>query len=144
MLGVFLLAAFTRLGHECQDLLSLSDGMHVCTDKTSVYTLTRKSFEGNGGQNPCFEGNGGQKPKEKIPYMGKKISSKEDRTYDAASSRTANPTHYQRAIPARAWRLNRLIPCGRLFTTLPRMRSLQTTYRRIGGISSAVCSALVR
>ena len=32
MLGVFLLLAFTHLGHECQDLLSLCDEMHVCTD----------------------------------------------------------------------------------------------------------------
>ena len=32
MLGVFLLLAFTCLGHECQDLLSPYDGMHVCTD----------------------------------------------------------------------------------------------------------------
>ena len=32
MLSVFSLPAFTRLGHECQDLLSLCDGMHVCTD----------------------------------------------------------------------------------------------------------------
>ena len=32
MLGVFLLLAFTSLGHECQDRLSLQDGMHVCTD----------------------------------------------------------------------------------------------------------------
>ena len=46
MLSVFLLPTFTRLGYECQDLLSPCDGMHVCTDKTSVYTLIRKSFEG--------------------------------------------------------------------------------------------------
>ena len=32
MPGVFLLPAFARLGHECQGLLSLCDGMHVCTD----------------------------------------------------------------------------------------------------------------
>ena len=32
VLGVFLLPAFTRLGHECQDLLSPCDEMHVCTD----------------------------------------------------------------------------------------------------------------
>ena len=32
MLGVFLLPAFTPLGHECQDLLSLCNGMHVYTD----------------------------------------------------------------------------------------------------------------
>ena len=32
VLGVFLLQAFTRLGHERQDRLSLWDEMHVCTD----------------------------------------------------------------------------------------------------------------
>ena len=32
VLGVFLLLAFTRLGHELQDLLSPCDEMHVCTD----------------------------------------------------------------------------------------------------------------
>ena len=32
MLGVFLLLAFIRLGYECQDLLSLCDGMYVCID----------------------------------------------------------------------------------------------------------------
>ena len=32
VLGVFLLPAFTRLGHEHQDLLSPCDEMHVCTD----------------------------------------------------------------------------------------------------------------
>ena len=40
MLGVFL------LGHECQGLLSPSDGIHVCRAYTSFYTLIRKSFEG--------------------------------------------------------------------------------------------------
>ena len=48
VLGVFLLPTFTHLGHEHQDLLSLCDEMHVCTDYTSVYTLIRKSFWGNG------------------------------------------------------------------------------------------------
>ena len=32
VLGVFLLPAFTRLGHEHQDFLSPCDEMHVCTD----------------------------------------------------------------------------------------------------------------
>ena len=32
MLGVLLLPAFTHLGHECQDILSLCDGMLVCID----------------------------------------------------------------------------------------------------------------
>ena len=31
MVDVFLLTAFTRLGHEYQDLFSPGDGMHVCT-----------------------------------------------------------------------------------------------------------------
>ena len=48
MLGVFLFPAFTPLGHERQDLLSPCDEMHVCTDYTSVYTLIRRSFGGNG------------------------------------------------------------------------------------------------
>ena len=39
MLSVFLLPAFARRGHECQDLLSLCSGMYVHTDWTSVYTL---------------------------------------------------------------------------------------------------------
>ena len=32
VLGVFLLPEFTHVGHERQDLLSLCDEMHVCTD----------------------------------------------------------------------------------------------------------------
>ena len=44
VLDVFLLPAFTRLGHECQDLLCAWDGMHVRTDHISVYTHIRKSF----------------------------------------------------------------------------------------------------
>ena len=46
MLGAFLLPAATRLGHECQDLSSPCQGMHVYIDETSVYTLIRKSFGG--------------------------------------------------------------------------------------------------
>ena len=38
-------------------------------------------------------------PREKSPLPGK-FFSKEDRTHNAASSRTVSPTHYQRAIPA--------------------------------------------
>ena len=46
ILDVFLWPALIRVGNECQDLLSPCDGMHVCTDKTSVYTLIRKSLRG--------------------------------------------------------------------------------------------------
>ena len=90
MLGVFLLPAFTRLGHDCQDLLSSCVGMHVCTDWTSVYTLIRKSFGGMEYE-PMLT------PSEKVSLL-EKFSPEEDRTYDAASSRTASPTHYQRAL----------------------------------------------
>ena len=62
MLGVYLLPAFTRLGHECQDLLSLCDGMHACTDWTSVYTLIQKSF---GGMEPELM----LTPREKSPLL---------------------------------------------------------------------------
>ena len=34
---------FTHLGPEFQDLLNLCDRMHLCTDKTSIYTLIPKS-----------------------------------------------------------------------------------------------------
>ena len=39
-------------------------------------------------------------PREKSP-LPEKFSSEEDGTHDAASSRTASPTHYQPAIPQR-------------------------------------------
>ena len=48
MVGVFLLPVFSQLGYDRRDLCSPSNGMHVCTDETSVYTLIRKSFGGNG------------------------------------------------------------------------------------------------
>ena len=92
MLGVFLLPAFIHLGHECQDLWSAWDGMHMCTDWTSVYTLIRKSFGGMESE-PMLT------PREKSPLL-EKISSEEDGTHDAAASRTTSATHYQRAILA--------------------------------------------
>ena len=71
-------------------ILSPYSGMHVCTDSTSVVTLIRKSF--GRMEHVNFKG--------KIPSTGKKFSPEEDRTHDAASSRTVSPTLYQRAIPA--------------------------------------------
>ena len=87
MLAVFLLPAFTCLGHKCQDLSSLCDGMHACTDKTSAYTLIRKSFGGMESE-PMLT------PRGKSPLL-EKFSSDEDQTHNAALSRTASPTHYQ-------------------------------------------------
>ena len=48
MLDVFLLPAFTRLGHKCQDLLSPCDGMHVCTELDLGLYSYPKEFWGNG------------------------------------------------------------------------------------------------
>ena len=66
-----------------------------------MYAQTRPRFMlspervlGELSQNPY-------KLKEKNPlYREKKNSSEEDRAHDAASSSTASPTHYQRAIQA--------------------------------------------
>ena len=78
MLGVFLLLAFTRLGHECRDLLSLWQWDRVRTNVN---------------------------PKGTIP-SSEKFPSEEDGTRDVASSRTVSPTHYQPAIPAPNWDSN--------------------------------------
>ena len=90
MLSMFLLLAFTSLGHECQDLLSPCNGKHVSTDKTSVCTLIQKSF---GETEPMST------PREKSP-LPEKIFPEEYRTNDTTSHRTACPTHYKQAIPA--------------------------------------------
>ena len=65
MLSVFLLLAFTGLGHEGQDLWSPCDGMHVCTDYTSVYTVVRKRFVEMESE-PMLT------PREKSPLLEKK------------------------------------------------------------------------
>ena len=92
MLGEFLLPAFTRLGHECQDLLSLCDGMHVHRLDLGLYSHPKEFFSGMESE-PILT------PREKS-RLNEKFSAEEDRTRDAASSRTASPTHYQGAIPA--------------------------------------------
>ena len=85
ILGVFLLPAFTRLGHECQDLLSPGDGMHV---STSVCTF--KVFRGNGVKTHVYS-------KGKVPSTVK-VCPEGNRTHDAGLRRTASPTHNQRGI----------------------------------------------
>ena len=78
MLGVILLPAFTRLGHERQDHFSPCDGMHVCTDYTSVYTLIRKSV-------------GGLEPETMLTPRGKTSTGGSN----DVSHRAASPTHYR-------------------------------------------------
>ena len=42
--GCVFVVGIHRLGHECQDLLTLCDGMHVCTDYRPWLILSSKSF----------------------------------------------------------------------------------------------------
>ena len=91
ILGVFLLLAFTHLGHECQDLLSLCHRMHVCTDYTSVYTLIWNSFRVNGVRTHANS-------KGKFPSTGKILRGGSNPW--RCISMTVSPTHYQWAIPA--------------------------------------------
>ena len=119
MLGVF--HPFTRLGHECQDLWSPCDGMHMCTDQTSLYTLARKSL-GEWNQNMLT-------PTEKS-LAQEKFSSEEDRTHDAASSRTASPTRYQRAIPAPSWAIRQWELKGNFDNKPPGVESLSPRHGR--------------
>ena len=63
-----------------------------CAQTRPRLILSSERVLGDWIQIPCYlQG--------KIPSIGKE-SFEEDRTHDAASSRTASPTHYQRAIPA--------------------------------------------
>ena len=50
--GCVLLPAFTRLGHECQDLLRPCDGMHECTERPQ-FILSSKRVVGEWSENPC-------------------------------------------------------------------------------------------
>ena len=81
---VFLLPAFTCLGHECQYLwVRVRECM--CAQRRPWFTLSSKRVFGNEvrthinskGKIPCTRG------------------SEEGRTHDAASRRTVSPTHYQ-------------------------------------------------
>ena len=115
---MFVLLALTHLGHECQDLLSLCDGMHVGTDETSVYTLIRKSF----GEN---EVRTHVNSKGKSPLLEK--FSEEDGMHDTASRKTGSPTHYQQAIPAPMVSLTRCKSsgvCGIFWLSACRLRGV--------------------
>ena len=101
MLSVFLLPVITRLGHESQVRLSPRDGMHVCTDHGLYSHPSCRGMESE----PMLTPRGKSPPPEKF-------SSEEDRTQDAASNRTASPTHYQRAIPAPDPGSNHAFPVG--------------------------------
>ena len=89
MLGLILLPIFTYPGHECPDHLSPCDGMHMCKHRLDVgYTLIRESFGGMDSE-PMFT------PREKSPLPELEVQRRiKPTTHDAASCRTASPTHY--------------------------------------------------
>ena len=87
----------TRLGYGCQDLWSLCEEMHVYRLDLGLYSHPKEfccccCCCCKWSLNPC-------KLQGKNPLYRKKISSEEDRTHDAALSRTASLTHYQPAVP---------------------------------------------
>ena len=83
MQGVFLLPAFTRLGHERQDLLSPCDEMHVAQTRPR-FILSSEGVLGGMEFEPMLT------PREKSPLP--KMSPEEDRTRDTVDS---EPKHYQ-------------------------------------------------
>ena len=86
MLGVFLLLAFTCLGHEYQGLLNPCDEM--CAQTRPWFILLSERVLRNGVRNYVNS-------KGKILSAG---GSEEIRTRDAASCRTVSQTHY--ALPS--------------------------------------------
>ena len=82
MLDVFLLLAFTRRGHVCQDLLSLCD-KNACVHRLDVgfYSHLKEFWEIGVKTHISSKG--------RIPSTG---GSEEGRTCDAASHRTASTT----------------------------------------------------
>ena len=81
---VFLLQVFTRLGHECQDVFSPCDGMHVCRPRFVLSSERGFFFFGMESETLLT-------PKEKSP----KPEAQRRVTRDSPSRRTASPTHYQ-------------------------------------------------
>ena len=67
----------------------------------------------------------------KNPLYRIKLSSEEDRTHNAVSSRTASPTHYQRAIPASS-----------CLSSINYLRSAVVQICCLLGVLSSMCIAL--
>ena len=93
MLGVFFLPAFTRLGHECQYLLSPFDAMHFVRRLDLALYSDAKEFWGNGEPMLTPPPPPPKKRNKKKPTSAG--SSAQDRTRNDASSTTASPTHYR-------------------------------------------------
>ena len=87
MLGVFLLPAFTCLGHEYEDLLE-SVRWSACVHRLDLgWHSHPKDFGGNGIRTHVT-------PRDKSP-LPEEVFPGEDETHDTASSRTWSLTHYQ-------------------------------------------------
>ena len=98
MLGVLLLPAFNRLGHEYQDFLSTYDEMYVSTDWTSVYTPIRKNFGRMKSEHMST-------PRDKSPLPGKKCSQRniEPTTLHYAGQRAQHTTNDLFRPPLVSW-----------------------------------------
>ena len=83
MLGVFLLLAITHPGNECQNTLSLCDGIRVHIGNILVKTSIQKSCTGS---EPMLL------PREKFPQQE---GSEKGQSCIAASCRIVSLTHYQ-------------------------------------------------
>ena len=84
---VFLLLAFTHLGHESQDFLSLYNGMHVCMFSVLAYTFSQKNL-GNGVRTH-------------VNYKGKIPSTRGGSNLQHCIS----PTHYRLSYFSHNWAL---------------------------------------
>ena len=95
--------------------------------RLEVYALIQKCFWGMESE-PMLT------PREKSP-LPKKFSSEEDRTHDAAPSRTAGPTNYQLSYSCNHNRHQRElqpISCGRLkYTTIYWITRYKTLYWKV-------------
>ena len=118
MLGMFLLPAFTHLGMNVRIFEFVR--WNACVQRLDLGLYSHpKEFFGGMESEPMLT------PREISP-LPEKVSSEEGPTHDAASSRTASPTHYPRAIlaPVPAVTLQLMGP-ARVTTTAPAFKPLE-------------------
>ena len=94
MLGVFLLPAFTRLGHESQDLYRSCDGC-LCTQTRPRFILSSERVLGGMKSEPMLT------PREKS-LLAEEFSSEEDGTHQAGQR--AQHTTNELLGPRKAWK----------------------------------------
>ena len=115
---------------------SESLGWNACVHRLDLGLHSHsKKFWGNGAR--AHVNSEGKNPL----YRKKKISPEEDGNHDAASSRTAKPAHYERAIPAPLSPTVIMMICRKL--TVLRLLPLATTSERVSERASESASQFV-